>query len=134
MRFTSRSEYAVRALANLAARREGVALCREVAADEGIPLKFLAQIMRDLGRAGLVEGMRGARGGFRLAKPPTDISVLDIVVATEGPVSVFPCVTKDSHCPRQEVCRLNDVWADTQQRMAEVLRNAKLDSLAGQAG
>lgn len=119
-------------MAYLAAREGGVALCREVAADEGIPLKFLAQIMRDMGKAGLVEGTRGAQGGFRLAKPAGDISVLDIVEAAEGPVSVFPCVTKDSYCPRRKVCPLCGVWVDAQRQMAEVLSSARLDDLTGQ--
>lgn len=98
MRLTRRSKYAVRALAELAEPegRPGRCPCaaREVARKTRMPEAFVGQILGELARSGLVEGRRGADGGFRLAVAPEEVTVLDVVEVLDGgswsPEAPFP--------------------------------------------
>ena len=118
MRITAKVDYAVRAAVELAAPPPGPMKGDELARRQGIPAKFLENILADLRRAGIVASQRGAEGGYRLARPAADIRVADIIRAVEGPLA-------DVHgSPPEEVdytgpaVPLRRVWVATPGRAA----------------
>ncbi|MGO9959973.1 MAG: RrF2 family transcriptional regulator [Solirubrobacteraceae bacterium] len=88
MRISAKADYAVRAVAELAAAAgEKPVKAERIATAQGIPLNFLENILGELRHAGIVRSHRGAEGGFRLAKPATDVTVADVIRAVEGPLA-----------------------------------------------
>lgn len=141
MRLTARSEYGLLALIDLGCHYgEGPVSAREVAERQGIPLKFLEQLLSALRKAGLVAALRGARGGFTLSRDPGTISVLEIVEALEGPLAPTTC-DGGQLCGRSGVCAAANVWSkatDALRREFESTmlvelskRQVEFDSVAG---
>jgi len=87
MRVSAKVDYAVRAAAELAAAGEGPVKGEALAQAQGIPLKFLENILGELKHAGLVRSQRGAEGGYWLARPPEEITIADVIRAVEGPLA-----------------------------------------------
>jgi Rrf2 family protein len=88
MRISAKADYAVRAVAELAAADgEKPVKAERVASAQGIPLNFLENILGELRHAGIVRSQRGAEGGFRLAKPAEEVTVADVIRAVEGPLA-----------------------------------------------
>ena len=123
LELTKRADYAIRAVLALArtpgTERRSV---REVAALQRIPVRFLPQVMGDLVRAGLVEATVGRSGGYRLAKPPTEISLLDVVEAVEGDSRRRVCVLRGGSCVLDGVCDVHAVFAAAQDDVLRRLR------------
>jgi Rrf2 family transcriptional regulator, iron-sulfur cluster assembly transcription factor len=128
LELTKRADYAIRAVLTLArmppAERRSV---RRVAADQMIPSSFLPLVMGDLVRAGLVDGTVGRSGGYRLAKPATTISLLDVIEAVEGDRRRRVCVLRGGPCAAGAVCDVHSVFAAAQD---DVLRRLSTTSLA----
>lgn len=134
MQLTSRTEYAVRAMLDLARLEGGQATAKEIAKRQDIPPKFLPQIMVDLSRAGLVQGTRGSGGGVRLAVDPKRVTVRRIVDAIEGPMALYTCLEEGGVCRRQGNCEVQHVWAWAQSRFLRALEEFSLyDLVTGQA-
>ncbi len=134
MQLTSRTEYAVRAMIDLARLGGGQATAREIARRQEIPPKFLPQIMVDLSRAGLVQGTRGSGGGVRLAVDPAKVTVRRIVDAIEGPMALYNCLEDGGVCRRQGRCEVQHIWAWAQSRFLEALDEFTLqDIITGEA-
>jgi Rrf2 family protein len=88
MRISAKADYAVRAAVELAAASDEKPVKAErIATAQGIPLNFLENILGELRHAGIVRSHRGAEGGFRLAKPPQDVTIADVIRAVEGPLA-----------------------------------------------
>ena len=96
MIFTTKAEYGVRLLVELGRHGNGdpVSL-KAIAEAEGLPLAYLERIVALLKKAGLVESTRGAHGGYRLARPPTEITMDEAVLALEGAVAPMACFVDD---------------------------------------
>lgn len=91
MKLSNKSRYGVRAVFDIAFHNEGrSAQIKDIAERQAIPPRFLEQIFQDLKRAGLVASRRGPRGGYQLARPPTEIRLGDVVRALEGPIVLSP--------------------------------------------
>lgn len=106
-----------------------VALRSDIAQAQGIPPSFMAKILRSLVRARLLRSSRGVHGGFALAKPASRITLLDVVEAIEGPLSLTNCTPDSAGCARSDECAASAVWLDVQQKMAEVLKNTSIEDL-----
>ncbi len=130
MQLTSRTEYAVRAMIDLARLEGGQATAKEIAKRQDIPPKFLPQIMVDLSRAGLVQGTRGSGGGVRLAVDPAKVTVRRIVDAIEGPMALYACLEDGGVCRRQGRCEVQHVWAWAQSRFLRALEEFTLYDIA----
>ena len=87
MRISAKADYAVRAAVQLAASADGPTKGDAIAQSQGIPLKFLENILGDLRQAGLVRSQRGSDGGYWLNRPPEEITVADVIRAVEGPLA-----------------------------------------------
>ena len=105
LELTKRGDYAVRAMIALASDGEGLMSARTIAAEMAIPPRFLPQVMADLVRAGLVEGVTGRSGGYRLSAAPSETSLLTIVEAVEGTSRRETCVLRGGPCGRDDDLR-----------------------------
>jgi len=127
MRLSARSEYGLLALIDLVGTERPLAM-RELAETRGIPAAFLEQLLADLRRAGLVHAVRGAHGGFTLARPADAITALQIIEALEGPIA--PSVCAPGACVREEDCAAASVWGTVADSMRSALEGFTLDRLA----
>jgi Rrf2 family protein len=128
---TRRADYAVRAMLDLA-RQTGTERrsVREIAAAMDIPVRFLPQVMGDLVRAGLVDAQTGRSGGYRLRRPATSISVLDVVEAIEGDSRRQTCVLRGGPCGLDGTCDVHAVFAAAQDGLLAPLAGTTLAELA----
>jgi len=131
MQITRQADYAVRALVYLAQREpEKKAATRIIAKENNIPPSFLAKIVSQLSVAGLLQTSRGASGGVSLAKPAEEISLLDVIVAIDGPILLNDCVADTSSCSYDENCPLKPVWCDAQRMLVDHLSKANFAKFA----
>jgi Rrf2 family protein len=125
MQITRQADYALRAMLYLArlepAKR---AATSQIAEEMRIPPSFLAKIISQLSIAGLIHTSRGARGGVSLARMPEDISMLEVVEAIDGPITMNECTNDPDHCPFGEGCPIHDIWCKTQWELVERLRHS----------
>jgi Rrf2 family cysteine metabolism transcriptional repressor len=129
MRLTARSEYGLLALIDLGARfGEGPVSARGVAERQGIPMKFLEQLLAAMRKAGLVSALRGARGGFSLSRDPSEITVLEVVEALEGPLAPTSC-DGGQLCGRSGACAAAGVWAHATDALRDVFTSTRLSDL-----
>lgn len=129
MKFPVRLDYGVVALLDLGlyGQDEPVQL-RHIAKRQGLSLRFLEQVMTSLKKAGLVESLRGAHGGYRLARPPEAIRVGDILQAVEGPLALMDCQVNPHACiggedVKVEDCIVRGVWGEVRSSMLNVLNS-----------
>lgn len=119
LRVTKLTDYATVVLAALASAPDRVLSAAELAERARLEPPTVAKVLKPLAHAGLVEGFRGAAGGYRLARPATEISLIAIVEAIEGPLGMTECSGEHSSCEHEPHCgvqshwrRINDVIAD----------------------
>jgi Rrf2 family protein len=131
-RVSQKTEYALRAMVELSLRRDrGPVPAREIAAAQGIPLRFLEQQLAALHHAGLVESFRGAGGGARLAKEPEGIRVADVIDVMEGSLYPMACLNEENHdCFQDGRCGLQELWTDVHAAVREVFERITLADLA----
>jgi Rrf2 family protein len=121
------------AAVDLAMNKDAPVQARAIARRQAIPIRFLEQVLHMLKKAGLVEGLRGAQGGYVLLKKPSDLSVADIWEALDGPVfhrSFHGRADLDKRLSKQELL-LGDVWEQVQRAERDVLGNITVEHLAG---
>ena len=123
MQITRQADYALRAVLYLAeldpTKR---AATSRIAEAQSIPPSFLAKIISQLSVAGLINTSRGARGGVSLAKPPEQITILEVVEAIDGPITLNECTLSKAACPFGSTCVLRPLWCDSQTELVERLR------------
>ncbi len=134
---SSKAKYAVRAAILLAEQEDvlGWIQTADVAERERIPLKYLEAIFVQLRDHGVVESRRGARGGHRLLRPASEISVADIIRLVDGPLAMTPCASRTrfrpcSDCVSIKTCRLQHLMRRARDAVASVLENCSLAELA----
>jgi Rrf2 family protein len=113
-------------------RGERLLSISEIARNENLPLAYLEQLVGELRRAGLVEGTRGVRGGYRLSREPENITVGDVYRILEGEVAPVDCTAEDylpGACARDSVCMSRSIWERVQAAILGVLDSTTLDDL-----
>ena len=121
------AQHAVRALASLATHEPGRAvLGRDLAKATGVPASYLAKILLVLNRAGLIEATRGTGGGYRLARPPGEIFLIEIVAPIDGVRDAELCVLGLEECSSENPCALHDWWKGVREGHLEKLRQISL--------
>lgn len=110
MKLSTRGQYALHAMIFLASKADEGPQSLKTIADDGLPEQYLEQLLGQLRRDGLVSSVRGASGGYLVAKPPKDITVGDILRSTEGPVNLSECANDLKCCPKSTACATRDVW------------------------
>jgi Rrf2 family transcriptional regulator, iron-sulfur cluster assembly transcription factor len=114
-----KGDYALRAALHLACHAaEGRQKSREIAASMGIPATYLPQILGSLIRRGLVSSIAGPHGGYSLARPAGEISLLEVVEAAEGPVRSSLCPIRGTDCDPDHACTVHRAWRAAQEALA----------------
>ena len=130
MKLSTKGRYGVRLMIELALH-EGNELVtlREISKQQEISHKYLWRLITPLLKAGLIRSERGAQSGYMLAKPASKITLRDIVVEVEGPLSIVECVRNPSICHRNTLCVARDVWADVSAKIEDVLESITLQDV-----
>jgi Rrf2 family protein len=122
-----KGDYAVRAMISVGRQYEtGLRQARQISTEMHIPYKTLTLILAELVTEGLLVAAHGPKGGYRLARPPNEISLLDIIEAAEGPATFDHCVLRDGPCDWGETCPVHDTWARTQDALIRELASTSL--------
>ena len=132
MRISAKADYAVRAAAELAAAAPGGRPVKgeQLASAQGIPQKFLENILSDLRTTGLVLSRRGADGGYSLTRAPAEISVAEVLRAVEGPLAAVQGTRPEGLHYRGAATRLPEVWVALRANLRAVLERVTLADLA----
>jgi len=124
---TRASDYALRGMLYLARRANGeLAMAADIASSEDMPEYFFSKIFQGLAKSGLVDSFRGSNGGFRLAKSPDDIRILEIIEAIDGPIAASKCANAPESCERSGTCPIHTIWKETQESIAATLNKYTL--------
>lgn len=131
---TRHTDYAVRIVLHLAEGGAGAkATAHEIAELRAIPPAFVRRIVSRLSARGILATTRGSGGGIALSRPPKGISLLDVVVAMEGPLSLNSCVASPGGCVLEEQCGAHGMWKGASEALTVYLKKATFDRLAGTA-
>jgi Rrf2 family protein len=135
VKVSAKSDYAVRAAAELAAAQPGGGLVRAeaIATTQGIPQRFLENILSDLRHAGLIHSQRGVDGGHRLKKPASEITVADVIRAVDGPLAAVRGERPEAVTYTGAAEQLQRVWIAVRHNLREVLERVTLEDLANGA-
>ena len=133
LRVTRLTDYATVVLTVLAARPRDVLSAVELADASGLEAPTVAKVLKPLAQAGLVEGFRGAGGGYRLLRAPADISLAEIVEAMEGPLGMTECSLHAGNCGIEQSCGVRANWRRINDVVARALRGVTLAQMAEEA-
>ena len=114
----------------IARRRDALTTSELIATKEEVSKKYLDAILGDLREVGILEAVRGVRGGYSLARSPDEISAAEVVEALEGTIALVPCVEEASKCTRVSRCPARKVWRMASQAVRGVLSELTLAELA----
>ncbi len=132
MKLSTKGEYASRAMLELSLKYGGPALhIREISQAQRIPRRFLEQILLMLKRAGYLKSEKGKNGGYSLAKPPSAISVAEVIRVMDGPLAPIECVSVLAHksCPMESVCSLRLLWKSVRDVVADKMESTSFADL-----
>jgi len=133
MRITTWAEYGVICALHLAKRASALPVTgRDIATKERLPADYVEQILLRLRRAGVIKSTRGARGGYMLARPPSEISLRDVIHASELETFDLHCIThpvEEDRCSASHNCSIRPVWMMLQRRIDDVLSGVSIADL-----
>jgi len=138
MMFSTKAEYGVRVMVELARRSGGEPIpLAEIAANDGLPLAYLEHLVARLRKAGLVDSRRGSRGGYLLARPASQITMAEVVEALEGSIAPIECISQSPDgsivCARESerdhVCPTKLLWTRVRFSIVNTLRETTLADL-----
>ncbi len=132
MNFSTKGRYGLRAMIDLAVHSEEAVPISSIAARENISECYLEQLAAKLKKAGLVVSTRGAQGGYRLARPSSEISVGDVLRALEGSVNAVECpgLLEEESCQNSECCAARSVWQKINDSITKAVDDIDLAQLA----
>ena len=134
MKISTRTRYGIRATIELANHsQQGPLQLRIIAERQGISVKYLEQLMAVLRSAGLVRSVRGAKGGYILARPAADIRLSEVFHCLEGPVATSECVENQDYCQRAIDCVARLLWMRVEKAINGVLESVTLQDLVDQS-
>jgi Rrf2 family protein len=126
---STKAQYGLRALVEIGLRAPAAVPLKEVADAQGISQHYLEQIAAQLRRSNFIRSVRGARGGYRLARPMDKISALEVVEALEGSLAPVSCLDDPESCWQTGSCSTEALWKRVDLAMREVLGNTSLKDL-----
>ncbi len=130
MKLSTKIRYGTRAILELASRfGEGPIELKEIARSQDISIKYLEQVIIPLRTAGMVKSARGSKGGYSLAKPPSEICLFDVVETLEGPLYLVDCIKDSKLCRRSSSCVTRDIWGDVSEALHRVLKSITLEEM-----
>ena len=130
MKISTRGRYGTRMMLDLAAHHDqGPTPLREIAKRQDLSVKYLEQLIIPLKAAGYIRSVRGARGGYTLARKPDKISLGQIIKVLEGGLSLVDCVEDPKICERERNCPTRDIWLRMSERLMEELSSLTLSDV-----
>lgn len=134
MKLSQRGHYALRALIVLGLNySDSVVRIQTISAAQNIPKRFLEQILNDLKAAGILESRRGITGGYRLRRPPEEITLAEVVRLIEGPLAPVSCVSERFYekcsCPNEEKCGIRSIMKEVRDAIVKVLETVTVAQL-----
>jgi Rrf2 family protein len=130
MKISTKLRYGTRAMLELACHYgEGPIELREIAKREEISLKYLEQVIVPLRIAGLVKSARGSKGGYSLAKHPSEIYLKDLVETLDGPLNLIECLRDPKACQKVQTCVARDVWQEVSEAIIGVFHSVTLEDM-----
>ena len=131
LRLSKKSDYALISMKHLATRSDSSSSsAREISEGYDIPLELLAKVLQRLVRSRLLVSVQGTRGGYRLARHPSMISVADVIQAVDGPVTVTACSTDDHNCDQYSKCSVRDPLWKIKNRILDTLNTVSVAEMA----
>jgi len=131
LRLSKKADYALISMKHLALNGDGSSSAREIAGLYDIPIELLAKILQRLVRRGLLVSQQGTRGGYQLAREPLLISVVDVIQAIDGPVTVTACSPEEDHtCEQFAKCTVRDPLWRVRERILSALGECTIAELA----
>ena len=129
MLVTRETDYAVRTVMYLAKNRDRMASVTEVANAMHIPKSFLAKLLQRLVRSHILISLRGVKGGFQLAQKPSEITLLSIVEAVQGPAGINLCAIDSKRCKLSSTCSVHPVWVEIRKEVEKRLKRETIGKL-----
>jgi Rrf2 family protein len=129
--FSRSAEYGIRAMVYLALQPTGkLSIAKEISGSEKIPMAFLWKILHSMGRNKLVRSFRGVGGGYELARPSDQITIHDIVKATDGEAISDRCILGLPDCGEENPCPMHETWKELRGKIDEMLKRTTLATLS----
>jgi len=133
LRLSKKADYALMAMKHLAVKTDVASVsAREIAEEYDIPIELLAKVLQRLARHGLLTSLQGTRGGYRLSKPSSTISIAAIIEAIDGPLTVTACSTEDDQCGQFAKCNIRDPLWRIKDRIVAALQASTLAEIAAE--
>ncbi|MDI6801779.1 MAG: Rrf2 family transcriptional regulator [Thermodesulfovibrionales bacterium] len=129
MEITRETDYAVRCILHLSESPEEIKMVDGIAKTRLIPKSFLSKILQKLTKSGIVKSYRGVKGGFKLARKPEEISLLDVVEAIDGPVAINRCAVDKRLCDLSSMCVVHPIWVELRKDVENRLKNCNFSEL-----
>ena len=129
MKLSTKGRYGVRLMIDLAIHYGEGTVLKDIAERQEISEKYLWNLTVPLRIAGLINSTRGSRGGYTLAKHPSEITLKDVVHVLEGPLSIVECVDNPELCKRFQTCIARDVWSDVSDKISQTLESTTLQDM-----
>ena len=131
LRLSKKADYALMAMKHLALKSDtGSISAREIAEQYDIPIELMAKVLQRLVQRGLLISHQGTRGGYKLSKPTTAISVADVIQAIDGPLTVTACSSEDDQCGQFAKCNIRDPLWRIKDRIVAALATCTLAEIA----
>jgi len=108
---------------------EGPIELKEIAKKENISLKYLEQVIIPLRSAGLVKSVRGSKGGYLLAKSPSETCLNDLVEILEGPINLIECLKDPKACQKSSFCVTRDIWKEVSEAIYQIFHSITLEEM-----
>ncbi|MBM4277959.1 MAG: Rrf2 family transcriptional regulator [Deltaproteobacteria bacterium] len=130
MRISTKIRYGARAMLELASRYgKGPVDLKEIARKEDISLKYLEQVIIPLRTAGLVRSVRGSKGGYSLAKPPSEICLNDVIESLDGTTQLMECLKDPKGCKKAPFCVTRDIWKEASDAINKIFRSVTFEEM-----
>ena len=131
MKISTKGRYGLRLLLDLAAygTNDKPRMLKDIAVSQDISEKYLSQLVIKLRRGGLISSVQGAGGGYKLARPPKMITILDVLEVMEGPVTIVECLSDTDLCERSGFCPPRILWSQINQKVRNVFVEYTLQDL-----
>ena len=130
MKISTKIRYGARAMVELASHYgEGPIELKEIAKRENISLKYLEQVINPLRADGLVKAIRGAKGGYSLAKPPAEICLYDVIETLEGPLNLLECLQDAKACQKVSSCVTREIWKEVSDAISKIFNSVTLEDM-----
>ena len=133
MKISAKARYGLRILMDIALHEtpDRPRLMKEICEAQDLSEKFTSRLVIPLREKGMIHSLRGKQGGFRLAKSPADITLLDVIETLQGPISLLDCLSEAESCARTATCPTRLIWSDVNTAIKNTLQAITLETILG---